>query len=72
MMKNLNQNHNHMQLSQNHMKLIREKLVGLRIELLSIEKRQLKIINNINEQIIFLSKKRGSYHSMLDRLSIIF
>ena len=33
------------------LQLIREKLVGLRIELLSIEKRQLKIINNINEQI---------------------
>ncbi|MFL2813057.1 MAG: hypothetical protein ACJZ8H_04560, partial [Paracoccaceae bacterium] len=33
------------------LQLIREKLVGLRIELLSIEKKQLKIINNINEQI---------------------
>ena len=33
------------------LQLIREKLVELRIELLSIEKKQLKIINNINEQI---------------------
>ena len=33
------------------LQLIRERLVGLRIELLDIEKKQLKLINNINEQI---------------------
>lgn len=33
------------------LQLVREQLVGLRTELLAIEKKQLKIINNINEQI---------------------
>ena len=37
------------------LQLMREKLVGLRIELLDIEKKQLKLINNINEQISAVS-----------------
>ena len=41
--------------SEYSLKLVREKLVELRGELLAIEKKQLNVINNINEQLIAIT-----------------